>query len=106
MTHTINLEDTPSLDIFRFAGAEAMKGFTRKSSKLDTPCEFFRKNKLRSFRYKILKMGDVRLSFSLPDGREFYAIQKNFSLAYIKLVRSYYSQLNDYENEKTQRTHS
>lgn len=106
MTHTINLEDTPSLDIFRFAGAQAMKGFSQKSSKLDTPCEFFRKHHLRSFRYKVLRMGDVRLSVILPDGREFYAIQRNFTLAYIKLVRSYYSQLNDLKNEKKHCAHS
>lgn len=95
MTHTINLEDTPSLDIFRFAGVQAVKGFNEKPKKLDTPCEFFRKNKLRSFRYKVLKKGDVRLSVITPEGKEHYAIQRNFILAYIKLVRSYYSLKND-----------
>ncbi|PWN67599.1 hypothetical protein [Chryseobacterium oncorhynchi] len=89
MTHTISLEDTPSLDIFRFAGAQAVKGFKEKPKKLDTPCEFFRKNKLRSFRYKVLEKGDVRLSVITPDGREHYAIHRNFILAYIRLVRSY-----------------
>lgn len=106
MQQTINLEDTPSLDIFRFAGAQAVKGFNQKSSKLDTPCEFFRKHQLRSFRYKTLMKGDVRLSVILPDGCEFYAIQRNFTLAYIKLVRSYYSRLNDLKNEKKQSAHS
>ncbi|MHA7822466.1 hypothetical protein ACVVIH_06860 [Chryseobacterium arthrosphaerae] len=91
MLSTINLEDIPSLDIFRFAGAQAKKGFGEKPKKLDTPCEFFRKNKLSSFRYRVLEKGDVRLSVITPSGSEHYAIQRNFILAYIKLVRSYYS---------------
>lgn len=90
---TINLEDNPSImDVFRLASVEAFKGFIDKPKKLDTPCEFFRKNKLSSFRYKVLKKGDVRLSVILSNGDEHYAIQRNFALAYIKLVRSYYSQ--------------
>jgi hypothetical protein len=103
MLSTINLEDTPSnMDIFRLASAQAFNGFTEKSKKLDTPCEFFRKNKLSSFRYKVLKKGDVRLSVVLSNGHEHYAIQRNFTLAYIKLVRSYYSQKLDLnENART-----
>ena len=101
MTHTINLEDNPSnMDVFRLASVEAFKGFIDKPKKLDTPCEFFRKNKLSSFRYKVLKKGDVRLSVILPSGSEHYAIQRNFALAYIKLVRSYYSQKFDLNHEK------
>ena len=100
MQQTINLEDTPSnMDIFRLASAQAFNGFTEKSKKLDTPCEFFRKNKLKSFRYKVLKKGDVRLSVVLANGKEHYAIQRNFVLAYIKLVRSFYSQKLNLINE-------
>ncbi len=93
MLNTINLEDSPSImGVFRLASVEAFKGFIDKPKKLDTPCEFFRKNKLSSFRYKVLKKGDVRLSVILSNGSEHYAIQRNFALAYIKLVRSFYSQ--------------
>lgn len=90
---TINLEDTPSfMDIFRFAGEQAAKGFTAdKTEKIDTPCEFFRKNKLSSFRLRTLKNGSVRLSVITSSGAEHYAIHNNFVLAYIRLVRSYSS---------------
>lgn len=105
MLNTINLEDTSTtVDVFRLASVEAFNGFLDKPKKLDTPCEFFRNNKLSKFRFKVLKKGDVRLSVVLSNGQEHYAIQRNFVLAYIKLVRSFYSLKLNLINENTRTT--
>ncbi|MBT0572777.1 hypothetical protein OKE68_02775 [Riemerella anatipestifer] len=87
----INLEGTPgSLDIFRFANAQAAKGFSSKLPKLETPCEFYKKNKFRRFTYKNLGKGKFRLAVLTQEGKEHFAVQRNFNLCYIKLVRNFY----------------
>lgn len=85
MSNTINLGDYSYVNISVIA-----KGFDAKPSKLETPCKFFKKNNFKHYRYKVLKKGDVRLSVVSQDGTEHYAIQRNFPLAYIKLVRNFY----------------
>ncbi|WP_018676122.1 hypothetical protein [Riemerella columbina] len=90
MLQTINLEGNPDLDIFRFANAQAAKGFTTKLPKLETPCEFYRKNKFRRFNYKSLGNGLYRLSVLDQQGHTHSAVSRNFQLAYIKLQRQFY----------------
>lgn len=88
-TNTINLEDHSPLNIFNFADAFAEK----PSKKLPTPCQFIKENNLKSFRSKTLKNGNIRLSVVSKSGHNFYAIQRNFVLAYIKLVRNFQSSI-------------
>ncbi|MDV4025246.1 hypothetical protein CMT52_12985 [Elizabethkingia anophelis] len=85
VTNTINLGDHSPLNIFGI-----VKAFDAKPTKLESPCKFFKKNNFKHYRYKVLKKGDVRLSVVSQDGTEHYAIQRNFPLAYIKLVRNFY----------------
>ncbi|MEN5130464.1 hypothetical protein [Elizabethkingia anophelis] len=85
MLSTINLGDHSPLNIFGI-----VKAFDAIPTKLESPCKFFKKNKFKYYRYKVLKKGDVRLSVVSQDGTEYYAIQRNFPLAYIKLVRNFY----------------
>lgn len=86
MTHTINLGDHSPVNIFGIVQA-----FDAQPSKIESPCDFFKNNKFKHYRYKVLKKGNVRLSVVSQDGTEHYAIQRNFHLAYIKLVRNFYS---------------
>ena len=85
MSHTINLGDHSLVNI-----SCIVKGFDVKPVKLENPCSFFKKNNFKHYRYKVLKKGDVRLSVVCQDGTEYSAIQRNFPLAYIKLVRNFY----------------
>lgn len=83
-TETINLDDYPTLGISSFANA-----FTERSPKLPTPCQFFRENKLKNLKVRRLKDGNVRIGFTTSKGKEFSAIQRNFQLCYIRLVRNF-----------------
>ncbi|ATL43656.1 hypothetical protein [Elizabethkingia anophelis] len=85
MRQTINLGDYSYVNISGIA-----KAFDAKPTKLESPCSFFKKNNFKHYRYKVLKKGDIRLSVVSQDGTEYSAIQRNFQLAYIKLVRNFY----------------
>lgn len=81
--NNIHLEDVKNLNIHSFAEAFIPK----KKEKLPTPCEFLRKNLLKHYRYRFSKDGNVVLSVCTADGRNIHSKERNFSMAYIKLVR-------------------
>ena len=81
----IHLEDVARLNIFQFAQAFLPK----KKEKLPTVCEFMKMHKLKHYRYRKSKDGNVILSVCNAAGRNFYAKERNFQMAYIKLVRNF-----------------
>ena len=86
----INLEDGNST-LPRSANESATNWFSpKKLPKLEKPCEFLRKNNFKHYRMKILKDGKTLLSVYDSKGKHFYAKQRNFSMAYISLVRNFY----------------
>lgn len=90
MQQAINLEDNISVNgVFRMASDMVSKAFGQKSPKLPNPCTFLKENKLKHYRYKTLRSGDVQLSVVTEDGYNYYAKARNFSLAYIRLVRNF-----------------
>lgn len=81
--------------------SQSIVGFVRESvsswfqpnpmKRTESPCEFARKNKIRCFRSRKYPNGDVRVSIITCDGKEQYAVQRNFTLAYIRLVNNFYA---------------
>ena len=82
---TIHLEDVVRLNIHNFAQAFLPK----KKEKLPTPCEFLKRHNLKRYRYRFSKDGNVILSVCNAAGRNFHAKERNFQMAYIKLVRNF-----------------
>ncbi|MFC4688662.1 hypothetical protein ACFO4P_17100 [Epilithonimonas pallida] len=80
---TTQVNDYGSFNIYQFAEAFMPK----KKEKLPTPCEFLRKNLLKHYRYRFAKDGNVILSVCTHDGKNIHSKERNFSMAYIKLVR-------------------
>lgn len=81
----IHLEDVKNLNIFSFAKAFLPK----KKDKLPTPCEFLKLNKLKHYRYRYSKDGNVILSVCTAEGKNIHSKERNFQMAYIKLVRNF-----------------
>lgn len=85
-TNQVTLQQDGSLlNIFSYADAFARP----RREKLPSPCSFLRDNKLKRYRYRKSKDGNVILSVVSEQGRNFYAKERNFVMAYIKLVRNF-----------------
>lgn len=69
---------------------QLQKGFTSTLPPLDSPIDFVQKNNLGRFLIQKTKNGQTRLAVRLPNGQDHYAIHRNFELAYIRLVRTFY----------------
>ena len=83
--NNIHLEDVKNLNIHSFAAAFLPK----KKDKLPTVCEFLKRNNLKHYRYRASKDGNVILSVVTETGRNFHSKERNFQMAYIKLVRNF-----------------
>lgn len=94
MLKPINLEDNISVNgVFRIANDMVSSAFGRKSEKLPSPCQFLKQNKLKHYRSSVLANGNILLSIVTEKGIKHLAEQRNFTLAYIKLVRNFQNQL-------------
>ena len=82
---TIHLEDVKNLNIHAFAEAFIPK----KKEKLPSVCEFLKLHNLKHYRYRASKDGNVVLSVVTEKGRNFHSKERNFQMAYIKLVRNF-----------------
>jgi hypothetical protein len=83
---TIHLEDVKNLNIHGFATAFLQK----KKDKLPTPCEFLRINNLKHYRYSVSKKtGASILKVCTSEGKNIAVKERNFQMAYIKLVRTF-----------------
>lgn len=82
---TIHLEDVKNLNIHGFASAFLPK----KKEKLPSVCEFLKLNNLKHYRYRYSKDGNVVLSVVTETGKNFHSKERNFQMAFIKLVRTF-----------------
>lgn len=83
--NNIHLEDVKKLNIHNFAEAFIPK----KKEKLPSVCEFLKLNNLKHYRFRSSKDGNVVLSVVTETGRNFHSKERNFQMAYIKLVRTF-----------------
>lgn len=83
--NNIHLEDVKNLNIHAFAEAFIPK----KKEKLPSVCEFLKLHNLKHYRYRASKDGNVVLSVVTEKGRNFHSKERNFQMAYIKLVRNF-----------------
>lgn len=93
---TINLEESgnPVSAFFRTASDNAKSWFTAPvQPKLETVCEFQRKNKIRFYRIRTLRSGETVLSIKTAEGKVEFEKARNFHLAFIKLQRNFYANL-------------
>ena len=84
-TTPILLNDSSILNIYAFANAFKPK----KAEKLPSPCQFMKANKLKHYIFKKSKDGNIILTAVTADGKNIHSKERNFVMAYIKLVRNF-----------------
>lgn len=82
---TTQVNDYGSFNIYQFADAFLPK----KKEKLPSVCEFLKINKLKHYRYRYSKDGNVILSVCTAEGKNYHSKERNFQMAFIKLVRNF-----------------
>jgi len=90
-THSLDNSKNSVLGIIRTASENAFSWFTAPAKpKLETFCEFQKKNKFRYYRARKLKTGEIVLSVKTNDGKFITERARNLHLAFIKLQRNFY----------------
>lgn len=86
---TIFLEDDiPVMSFFRATG-ETVKSWFQPNpviSRKTGICKFAKEHKIRCFRAQKVSNGSTRVSVITNDGKEVFALGRNFSAAYLELV--------------------
>lgn len=93
LNRTIKLDDSKNsvLGIIRNTGETVGSWFTAPAKpKLETFCEFQKKNKFRYYRVRKIKSGEIVLSVKTSDGPLVTERGRNLHLAFIKLQRNFY----------------
>ena len=87
----INLEDDSPMSFLQKTSDNVRQWFQKEPfNKVESPCKFAKKNKIRCFRSRKLRNGNLRLSLLTQEGLEIFCYAKNFSKAYTQLVEKFY----------------